>query len=284
MNKLESLRLEVDSRRRTVARLGKKVGRGAAVLLAFDGRNRTESANCCLPYLPAAPQAGFPPAAAAAAQVDLQRARLPQTRAKGEYEMENTIKVLQHKESKLSACRQSFKEHEALVYHQLTNLIRDTVWLKSYLSGAAGRGGVGSCSLVPCWSGLGWCCALRCCCCLPARQGRRRRVPSCPLCRMLLLKLLVPSPPCLPCCSGAARGGGGVPGGQCGAGPDAGGGAAGTQRGRPRGRLHPLLARGDCCGPRQHATAAAAGVHRGGERGHGYPGSACMAAAAAGSA
>ncbi|PSC69221.1 TBC1 domain family member 2A [Micractinium conductrix] len=90
MNKLESLRLEVDSRRRTVGRLGKKV--------------------------------------------DMQRARLPQTRAKGEYEMENTIKVLQHKESKLSACRQSFKEHEALVYHQLTNLIRDTVWLKSYLS------------------------------------------------------------------------------------------------------------------------------------------------------
>jgi hypothetical protein len=32
----------------------------------------------------------------------MQRARLPQTRAKGEYEMENTIKVLQHKESKLS--------------------------------------------------------------------------------------------------------------------------------------------------------------------------------------
>jgi hypothetical protein len=132
---------------------------------------------------------------APASQVDLQRAKLPQTRAKGEYEMENTIKVLQHKESKLSgesmwarigarkesrmyrinrleiavlilhagpclgllptpymlapgrvrahsapslslvtACRQSFKEHEALVYHQLTNLIRDTVWLKSYLS------------------------------------------------------------------------------------------------------------------------------------------------------
>ena len=53
------------------------------------------------------------------AQVDAQRARLPQTRAKGEYEMENTIKVLQHKEAKLSACRQSFKEHEALVYHQV---------------------------------------------------------------------------------------------------------------------------------------------------------------------
>lgn len=90
MKKLEALRLEVDSRRRTVAKLGRRV--------------------------------------------DVQRAQLPQTRARGEYDMENTIKVLQHKESKLSACRQSFKEHEALVYHQLTNLIRDTVWLKSYLS------------------------------------------------------------------------------------------------------------------------------------------------------
>ena len=90
MKKLEALRLEVDSRRRTVGKLGRRV--------------------------------------------DCQRAQLPQTRARGEYDMENTIKVLQHKETKLSACRQSYKEHEALVYHQLTNLIRDTVWLKSYLS------------------------------------------------------------------------------------------------------------------------------------------------------
>lgn len=90
MKKLEALRLEVDSRRRTVAKLGRRV--------------------------------------------DNQRSNLPQTRARGEYDMENTIKVLQHKEAKLSACRQSYKEHEALVYHQLTNLIRDTVWLKSYLS------------------------------------------------------------------------------------------------------------------------------------------------------
>ena len=90
MTKLEALRLEVDSRRRTVAKLGKKV--------------------------------------------DVQRAQLPQTRARGEYDMENTIKILQHKEAKLSACRQSYKEHEALVYHQLTNLILDTVWLKSYIS------------------------------------------------------------------------------------------------------------------------------------------------------
>ena len=62
MTKLEAVRLEVDSRRRTVAKLGKRV--------------------------------------------DVQRAQLPQTRARGEYDMENTIKVLQHKEAKLSACRQ----------------------------------------------------------------------------------------------------------------------------------------------------------------------------------
>ena len=67
-------------------------------------------------------------------QVDAQRARLPQTRAKGEYEMENTIKVLQHKEAKLSACRQSFKEHEALVYHQVWG------WVCGCGVGAWGRG------------------------------------------------------------------------------------------------------------------------------------------------
>ena len=32
-----------------------------------------------------------------------------------------------------AATRQSFKEQEALVYQQLAQLIRDAVWLKSYL-------------------------------------------------------------------------------------------------------------------------------------------------------
>lgn len=89
MKKLEALRLEVDSRRRTVSQLGKRV--------------------------------------------EKQRAKLPQTRAKGELEMEGTIKTLQHKENKLSAARQSFKEHEVIVYQQLAQLIRDAVWLKSYI-------------------------------------------------------------------------------------------------------------------------------------------------------
>ena len=34
----------------------------------------------------------------------------------------------------LAASRQSFKEQEALVYQQLAQLIRDGVWLKSYLA------------------------------------------------------------------------------------------------------------------------------------------------------
>ncbi len=58
MQRLEGVRLEVDSRRRTVADLARKI--------------------------------------------DRQRAKLPQTRSKGEFEMEQTIKKMQHKENKLS--------------------------------------------------------------------------------------------------------------------------------------------------------------------------------------
>lgn len=150
MNKLESLRLEVDSRRRTVAKLGKKVRAGGPVVRRESGWSSGPAVGTglggCLCRGAILEQAAATQASPHAVhapptqQVDMQRARLPQTRAKGEYEMENTIKVLQHKESKLSACRQSYKEHEALVYHQLTNLIRDTVWLKSYLSGALAAG------------------------------------------------------------------------------------------------------------------------------------------------
>ncbi len=33
----------------------------------------------------------------------------------------------------VAATRQSFKEQEALVYQQLAQLIKDAIWLKSYL-------------------------------------------------------------------------------------------------------------------------------------------------------
>lgn len=41
-------------------------------------------------------------------QVEKQRDRLPQTRAKGEDEMNNTIKTLQHKENKLAGALPCF--------------------------------------------------------------------------------------------------------------------------------------------------------------------------------
>jgi len=58
MKRLEGVRLEVDSRRHTVAALG--------------------------------------------AKIEGQRARLPQTRSKGEFQMEQTIRKMQHKENKLA--------------------------------------------------------------------------------------------------------------------------------------------------------------------------------------
>ena len=90
MKRLEGVRLEVDSRRRTVVALGCKI--------------------------------------------DRQRLRLPQTRSKGEWAMEQSIKAMQHKEHKLAAARGAFREQEALVFAQLAQLIRDAVWLKSYLA------------------------------------------------------------------------------------------------------------------------------------------------------
>lgn len=58
MKRLEGVRLEVDSRRHTVAALGGKI--------------------------------------------EAQRARLPHTRSKGEFQMEQTIRKMQHKENKLA--------------------------------------------------------------------------------------------------------------------------------------------------------------------------------------
>lgn len=126
MSKLEALRLEVDSRRRMYW-LGGSIARLDGSPLPRRWLTRSLALTSLFQSLSGT-------VARLGKKVDVQRAQLPQTRARGEYDMENTIKVLQHKEAKLSACRQSFKEHEALVYHQLTNLIKDTVWLKSYVS------------------------------------------------------------------------------------------------------------------------------------------------------
>jgi hypothetical protein len=93
MKRLEGVRLEVDSRQRTVSGLTTTLNK--------------------------------------------QRATLPpsntQMRTKGEVNVDTTIRKLTNKDNKLAATRQSFKEQEALVYQQLAQLIKDAIWLKSYL-------------------------------------------------------------------------------------------------------------------------------------------------------
>lgn len=47
------------------------------------------------------------------------------------YQHNNNNNPLQQKQN--TAARQTFKEHESIVYQQLAQLIRDAVWLKSYI-------------------------------------------------------------------------------------------------------------------------------------------------------
>ena len=91
MNKLEGVRLEVDSRRRTVAELGQKI--------------------------------------------DKQRARLPQTKVKGEFDIEQTIKKVQHKENKLAGLlRICFATH---MHRQCAVHIQQAFWSECAIQSSA---------------------------------------------------------------------------------------------------------------------------------------------------
>jgi hypothetical protein len=92
LRRLESLRLELDSRRRTVAELQGKVERV--------------------------------------------RANLGTTRAKGEAEVEATLRRMQHKEDKMARCAAAYGESEATLYNSLFTLIKDTSVLRDYCAAA----------------------------------------------------------------------------------------------------------------------------------------------------
>ncbi|KAF6251551.1 hypothetical protein COO60DRAFT_607628 [Scenedesmus sp. NREL 46B-D3] len=93
MRRLEALRLELDSRRRTVA----------------DLQGRCERV----------------------------RANLGTTRARGEVDMEITLrKMLQHKEDKMQRTASQFQEMEQTVYNSLFTLIKDTSVLRDYAAAA----------------------------------------------------------------------------------------------------------------------------------------------------
>ena len=143
MKRLEGVRLEVDSRRRTVVALG--------------------------------------------CRIDRQRLRLPQTRSKGEWAMEQSIKAMQHKEHKLAAARGAFREQEALVFAQLAQLIRDAVWLKSYLAAVMRLQqesyGTAAGSLGPAKAALGASVAMSAAAAGDGARRRRRQLPRTRGCR-----------------------------------------------------------------------------------------------------
>lgn len=92
MRRLEGLRLELDSRRRTVA----------------DLQGRCERV----------------------------RANLGTTRAKGEVDMEITLRRMQHKEDKMQRTASQFQEMEQTVYNSLFTLLKDTSVLRDYAAAA----------------------------------------------------------------------------------------------------------------------------------------------------
>eukprot|EP00879_Flechtneria_rotunda_P003541 GHRR01003775.1.p1 GENE.GHRR01003775.1~~GHRR01003775.1.p1 ORF type:complete len:313 (+),score=114.22 GHRR01003775.1:394-1332(+) len=92
MKRLEALRLELDSRRRTVA----------------DLQGRCERV----------------------------RANLGTTRARGEVDMEITLRKMQHKEDKMQRTASQFQEMEQTVYNSLFTLIKDTSVLRDYAAAA----------------------------------------------------------------------------------------------------------------------------------------------------
>lgn len=92
MRRLEALRLELDSRRRTVA----------------DLQGRCERV----------------------------RANLGTTRAKGEVDMEITLRRMQHKEDKMQRTASQFQEMEQTVYNSLFTLLKDTSVLRDYAAAA----------------------------------------------------------------------------------------------------------------------------------------------------
>lgn len=92
MKRLEALRLELDSRRRTVSALQGKCER--------------------------------------------LRANLGTTKAKGEADMEITMRRMQHKDDKMHRTHAQFQEVELTVYNSLFTLIKDTSVLREYAAAA----------------------------------------------------------------------------------------------------------------------------------------------------
>lgn len=64
------------------------------------------------------------------------RANLGTTRARGEVDMEITLRKMQHKEDKMQRTASQFQEMEQTVYNSLFTLIKDTSVLRDYAAAA----------------------------------------------------------------------------------------------------------------------------------------------------
>jgi hypothetical protein len=76
------------------------------------------------------------------------RANLGTTRARGEVDMEITLRKMQHKEDKMQRTASQFQEMEQTVYNSLFTLIKDTSVLRDYAAAALLIVNVSGCCLV----------------------------------------------------------------------------------------------------------------------------------------
>lgn len=75
-------------------------------------------------------------AALPAGRCERVRANLGTTRARGEVDMEITLRKMQHKEDKMQRTASQFQEMEQTVYNSLFTLIKDTSVLRDYAAAA----------------------------------------------------------------------------------------------------------------------------------------------------
>lgn len=81
------------------------------------------------------------------------RANLGTTRARGEVDMEITLRKMQHKEDKMQRTASQFQEMEQTVYNSLFTLIKDTSVLRDYAAAALLIVNVSVCSARGCCCG-----------------------------------------------------------------------------------------------------------------------------------
>lgn len=105
------------------------------------------------------PRCACLPAVSDAGRCERVRANLGTTRARGEVDMEITLRKMQHKEDKMQRTASQFQEMEQTVYNSLFTLIKDTSVLRDYAAAAL--------LIINVSRAAGWvCCAARLFSCL----------------------------------------------------------------------------------------------------------------------